>query len=306
LTGRWSSAQSKGTRASSKVAKRPMFGRARFDGLRDSSFTFGISSGVDYRYTSRDTIRLSMFRAAGLSDRRAFLATLSVGIMAIAGRIALLPRGLSDEEIERLASTEADAEIDLGGSMSLNSLAAQLELGPPILRYRPTFNINTVERRPQPGLVARAAWSLSIDGLVDKPLVLTSERLAASPAFELVSDFHCVEGWGVRNVHWAGVQLAPLLAQAHPRAEARFVTFNTLGGVYTDSLILDQAMRADVVLATHLNGQPLADRQGFPIRLVVPFMYGYKSVKWLNRITLESRRHIGFWERRGWQLDPYV
>jgi DMSO/TMAO reductase YedYZ molybdopterin-dependent catalytic subunit len=237
------------------------------------------------------------------------LATLSLGVAAIAGRMALLPRGLSDEEVERLASlpsTESDADIDVSGSMNLNSLAAELELGPPIFRYSRVFNINTVERRPQPELADRSVWSVTIDGLVREPLVLTPDRIAAAPRFEQVSDFHCVEGWGVRNARWEGVQLAPLLAQASPRPEARFVTFHTLGGVYTDSLTLEQARRPAVLLATDLNGQPLPDRQGFPIRLVVPFMYGYKSVKWVSRVTLEAKRHIGFWERRGWQLDPYT
>jgi DMSO/TMAO reductase YedYZ molybdopterin-dependent catalytic subunit len=244
-----------------------------------------------------------------LLDRRAFLATVGLSTAAIAARIALLPRGLSDEEIERLADLPVDdsqANIDLSGSMSYNPLAAELELGPPILRYKSTFNINTVEQRPQPELAARGDWSVTFDGLIQQPLVLTPDRLAALPRFEHISDFHCVEGWGVRNVRWQGVQLAPLLAQAGARPSARFVTFHTLGGVYTDSLTLDQARRPEVLLATEVNGQPLPDRQGFPIRLVVPFMYGYKSVKWVSRVTLESKRHVGFWERRGWHLDPYT
>jgi DMSO/TMAO reductase YedYZ molybdopterin-dependent catalytic subunit len=244
-----------------------------------------------------------------LLDRRAFLATLGLSAGAIAARVALLPRGLSDAEIERLSAlpvADSEADVDLSGSMTYNPVAAEFELGPPILRYKPTFNINTVERLPQPGLADRNDWSVTVDGLVQEPLVLTPDRLAALPRFEHVSDFHCVEGWGVRNVRWEGVQLAPLLAQAAPRPAARFVTFHTLGGVYTDSLTLDQARRPETLLATHVNGQALPDRQGFPIRLVVPFMYGYKSVKWVSRVTLESKRHVGFWERRGWHLDPYT
>jgi DMSO/TMAO reductase YedYZ molybdopterin-dependent catalytic subunit len=245
-----------------------------------------------------------------LLDRRAFLATLGLGTAAVAARIALLPRGLSDEEIERLANVgddeAGDANVDLSGSMAFNPVAAEFELGPPILKYRPTFNINTVERFSHPPLADPNDWSVSVDGLVQDSMLLTPDRIAALPRFEFVSDFHCVEGWGVRNVRWEGVQLAPLLEQAGPRRGARFVTFHALGCVYTDSLTLEQARRPEVLLATHLNGEPLPDRQGFPIRLVVPFMYGYKSVKWVNRVTLESKRHVGFWERRGWQLDPYT
>jgi DMSO/TMAO reductase YedYZ molybdopterin-dependent catalytic subunit len=168
-----------------------------------------------------------------------------------------------------------------------------------------TFGINTVERQPQRGL-DRERWSVAVDGLVSQPLALTPESLARLPQTMQTSDFHCVEGWGVRDVAWRGVRLGDLLDHVQPLGEARFVTFTSLGGVYTDSLTLEQARRPDTLLATHLDGQPLPDRQGYPLRLVVASMYGYKSVKWLARIQVEARRHVGFWERRGWQLDPYV
>jgi DMSO/TMAO reductase YedYZ molybdopterin-dependent catalytic subunit len=145
-----------------------------------------------------------------------------------------------------------------------------------------------------------------VDGLVDRPFTLTRDVVADLPRVRQTSNFHCVEGWGVRGVVWQGVPLRAVLAHSQPRPEARFVTFRTLGGVYSDSLTLDQAGRSDTLLATHLDGRPLPDRQGYPLRLVVPSMYGYKSVKWLARISLEATRHVGFWERRGWQLDPYV
>ncbi|HEV7666705.1 MAG TPA: molybdopterin-dependent oxidoreductase [Chloroflexota bacterium] len=248
-----------------------------------------------------------------LRQRRAFLSTLIASVAAIAGRVALLPQGLSPEQIERLgASTSssapatADSDYDLSGSMNLNDLAQQFELGPPTFRYSRVFSINTVERRPQPGLVERGRWSVPVDGLVDSPFQLTPDTLAELPPFAYTGTFHCVEGWAVPNARWTGVQLAEILRRAQPQSGARFVTFHSLGGVYTDSLTVQQALRAETLLATHLDGEPLPDRQGYPIRLVVPFMYGYKSVKWLSHITVEERRQVGFWERRGWQLDPFV
>jgi DMSO/TMAO reductase YedYZ molybdopterin-dependent catalytic subunit len=247
-----------------------------------------------------------------LRHRRAFLATLVASLAAGAGRVALLPRGLSQAEIDRLASAATadaaagDPEYDLRGSMNLNDLAQQLELGPPMFRYSPVFNINTVERYPRQGLIDGARWAVRVDGQVDRPFELSPDALGQLPAFQYTSTFHCVEGWAVPNVNWAGVQLAELLRRAGPRPGARFVTFHSLGGVYSDSLTLQQALRPEVLLATHLDGEVLPDRQGYPIRLVVPFMYGYKSVKWLARVTVEDRRQVGFWEQRGWQLDPYV
>ncbi len=267
--------------------------------------------------------------AQRLVHRRVFFGTLAAGAAALAVRVALLPRPLSEAEIARLGevsgagSTPAppgdasptlmadtrppDAEVNLAGSMGrLNPLAQNLELVPQATRFRQSFKINTVEREPQKGLVDRQAWSVAVDGLADNPFELTPALLADLPRAVRVADFHCVEGWGVRDVRWEGVQLATLLAHAGVRPDAGFATFLTLGGVYADSLTLEQARHPDVLLATHVNGQPLSDRQGYPIRLVVPFMYGYKSVKWVARVTLEPKRLVGFWERRGWQLDPYV
>lgn len=263
-----------------------------------------------------------------LVRRRVFLATLAASMAAMGARVALLPRGLSDDAIARLESqpapppplrafqqappvapapSSAADEVDLSGSMAnLNPLAQNLELAPHITRFRPHFKINTVERQPQKALASREAWTIQVEGLVERPFELTPLVLRQLPPASLVADFHCVEGWGVQDVRWEGVRLADVLRHAGVLPEGRFVTFQTLGGIYTDSLALDQAAHPDTLLATHINGSRLPDRQGFPVRLVVPFMFGYKSVKWVSRLTLEVRRHVGFWERRGWQLDPYV
>jgi DMSO/TMAO reductase YedYZ molybdopterin-dependent catalytic subunit len=240
------------------------------------------------------------------TPRRAFLVTLVASAVAIGGRIALLPRGLTDDQVQQLGTADEAREYDLRGSMNLNVLAQQLELGPPVFRYTRAFTVNTVELHPQRGLTDHARWSVHVDGLVDHAFELTPDTLTEFPSAEHTDTFHCVEGWGVPNARWRGVQLSDILRRASPQPAASFVTFRTLGGVYSDSLTLEQALRPGTLLATHLDDRPLPDQQGYPIRLVVPFMYGYKSVKWLARVTVEDRRQVGFWERRGWQLDPYV
>jgi DMSO/TMAO reductase YedYZ molybdopterin-dependent catalytic subunit len=251
-----------------------------------------------------------MSAARLLRERRAFLVTLGAGLLAVAGRVALLPRPPTDSDLSALGSFPEDEagqdQYDLGGSMNLNEIAAQLELGPPIFRYSRVFNINTVELHPQRGLTDRTRWSVTVDGLVGNSFSLTPQMLDELPPYEVTSTFHCVEGWGVPNARWRGVQLREVLSRARIGADASFVGFHSMSGVYADSLSLEQAMHPETLLATHLDDQPLSDRQGYPIRLVVPFMYGYKSVKWLARISVENRRYAGFWERRGWQLDPYV
>ncbi len=247
--------------------------------------------------------------------RRVFLGTVATGAAAIAVRVALLPRPPSEGELARIAEAAAPArppvasvsEVDVGASMGrLNALAERLEDAPHVTKFRPDFKINTVEREPQKRLVSRDAWSVTVDGLVDRPFTLAPPALADLPPVERTEEFHCVEGWGIRGVRWAGVSLADVLERAGVQPTAGFVTFETLGGVYTDSLSLEQAAEPDVMMATHMNGAPLSDQHGYPIRLVVPSMFGYKSVKWVSRIRVDATREIGFWEKRGWQVDPYV
>ena len=131
-----------------------------------------------------------------------------------------------------------------------------------------------------------ATWRLRIDGLVDRPQTLDYEQLRALPAAEQVSTFHCVTGWTVSNVHWRGVRFADLLAAAEPHPEAGVLTFTSAEKPYVDTLTLDQAHLPDVMLAYEMDGQPLPREHGAPVRVVIPDMYGYKGVKWVERITL--------------------
>ena len=137
-----------------------------------------------------------------LRQRRAFLLTLAGSLVALGWRVAWLPRALTPEQIATLDDAEPSVEdYDLAGSMpSLNGLARELELGPQIVRFG-AFGINTVERQPQRGL-DRERWSVPVDGLVAQPMTLEPDTLAGLTPVEQTSDFHCVEGWCVRDVAW--------------------------------------------------------------------------------------------------------
>jgi DMSO/TMAO reductase YedYZ molybdopterin-dependent catalytic subunit len=152
----------------------------------------------------------------------------------------------------------------------------------------------------------RAAWRLRVDGLVDKPQTLTFDDVLALPRAEQQSDFHCVTGWSVPGVRWAGVRFADLVAAAGPAPRGRAVSFGSSERPYTDSLTLRQAMVDDAMLAYEMDGRPLSREHGAPLRVVMPRMYGYKSVKWVSRITLTERPEVGFWEKRGYDRDAWV
>ena len=166
------------------------------------------------------------------------------------------------------------------------------------------FRINTVER-PTPE-IAPSAYRLVVDGAVERPLTLTLDELLALPSVKQISDFHCVEGWVVDNVRWQGVRFQTLAEMAGPKKDAGFVTFYSEGDIYTDSLSLGQALLPDVLLAYSMWEEPLERKHGYPLRLVMPRMYGYKGPKWLKRVEFVPYRETGYWERRGWAIDAWI
>ncbi len=149
-------------------------------------------------------------------------------------------------------------------------------------------------------------WRLRIDGLVEQPRELTYTELRALPRAEQVSTFHCVTGWTVEHVHWAGVRFRDLLALVRPKPQAHALRFVSAEAPYEDSLTLAQAQLADAMLAYEMDGQPLRREHGAPARVVIPEMYGYKNVKWVERIELVPRPADGFWEKLGYDRDAWV
>ncbi|MDI4650213.1 molybdopterin-dependent oxidoreductase [Cohnella hashimotonis] len=149
-------------------------------------------------------------------------------------------------------------------------------------------------------------WRFTIDGLVDKPATWTWEQFLAIKRKVQVSDFHCVTGWSVYGNTWEGIPLAKLLEAAGVQASAQYVKFYSGDGEYTDALSLEQARMKDVLVAVLHDGKPIHRDYGGPVRLIVPGMYAYKSVKWLDRIELIDRPHIGYWEERGYDNDAWV
>ena len=151
-----------------------------------------------------------------------------------------------------------------------------------------------------------ADYTLTVDGLVDRPSSFSLADLAALPQTALVKDFQCVTGWRVPGVHWAGVALPDLLDHVGVQSGARALQFTCFDGSYTESLTLDQARRRDVLVATEMLGGPVSRAHGGPVRLYVAPMYGYKSAKWLSGIKVTSQVTPGYWEENGYDVDAWV
>ena len=153
---------------------------------------------------------------------------------------------------------------------------------------------------------SRADWSLKVGGLVDHPFELSYDELRVMRPTNLTRDVQCVTGWRVHDVAWKGVRLGDLLDLAGVQQDARAVRFHSFDGAYTESLTLEQARRADVIVAYEMEGSPLSDAHGGPVRLYVAPMYGYKSLKWLDGIELTREVEEGYWEVRGYDVDAWV
>jgi DMSO/TMAO reductase YedYZ molybdopterin-dependent catalytic subunit len=150
------------------------------------------------------------------------------------------------------------------------------------------------------------AWRLEIDGLVKYPQSLSYDDVRSLPRAEQVSTFHCVTGWTVKNVHWAGVRFHDLLALAEPLPTATAIRFVSMEVPYNDSLTLEQVALPDAMLALEMDGQPLTRPHGSPARVVIPDMYGYKGVKWLTRMELVAQQPTGYWENLGYDQNAWV
>ncbi|HEY7731937.1 MAG TPA: molybdopterin-dependent oxidoreductase [Gaiellaceae bacterium] len=152
----------------------------------------------------------------------------------------------------------------------------------------------------------RRTYRLRVDGLVRRPVSFRLDDLERLPQVEQVSDFHCVTGWSVEDVRWRGVRIEDVLAAAEPLPGAGALSFVSAERPYVDSLTMAQALLPDVLLAWDMDSRPLSRPHGAPLRLVVPRMYGYKSVKWVERIVVTRTPELGYWEQRGYDRDAWV
>jgi DMSO/TMAO reductase YedYZ molybdopterin-dependent catalytic subunit len=149
-------------------------------------------------------------------------------------------------------------------------------------------------------------WDFRVYGLVETPLQLSWEEFNRLPKTEHTSDFHCVTRWSRFDNRWQGVAFQEILRQAKPRPDAAFVLVHAEQG-FTANVPLADLDREEVLLATHHDGEPLTAEHGYPLRLIVPHLYAWKSVKWVRGLEFLDHDMPGFWERNGYHMygDPW-
>ena len=149
-------------------------------------------------------------------------------------------------------------------------------------------------------------WDFRVYGVVESPLKLTWDEFNRLPKIQRTSDFHCVTRWSRFDNHWEGVAVQELLRRAQPKPNAAYVLVHAEQG-FTANLPLADLDREEVLLATHHDGQPLPLDHGYPLRLIVPHLYAWKSVKWVRSLELMDKETPGFWEQNGYHMygDPW-
>jgi len=147
-----------------------------------------------------------------------------------------------------------------------------------------------------------ATWDFKVFGEVAEPIALTYEDLQALPRAEITTDIHCVTRWSRFDTSFGGVHWRELAKLVRPKPSAHFVVAHAEQG-FTANVPLAGIEADDAVIAWEADGEPLTPEHGWPLRLVVPSRYFWKSAKWLRGLELRSTDQPGFWERYGYHND---
>lgn len=204
----------------------------------------------------------------------------------------------------------------LTGCDSVGSMFGRMFAMPPreTLYFTPNDKFYVVNYMDSPFNVSRdlnvEQWQMTLSGEVKQPMKLGWRDILNRPSFDQVVTLECIDtlpgGDSLGNAQWRGISLKTLLEEAGADAEtARDVIFRAADG-YDDSIPFARAMQDDVMLAYLMNGEKLPKAHGFPLRLIVPGLYGIKNVKWITEIEVYNGDHKGYWQRKGWTDDGTI
>jgi DMSO/TMAO reductase YedYZ molybdopterin-dependent catalytic subunit len=150
------------------------------------------------------------------------------------------------------------------------------------------------------------AWYFRIAGQVENPVRLSWDEFRRLPMKEVTADMHCVTRWSRFDVRWEGVPFTEVMKLAGAKPEAKYVMVFAEQG-YTSNLPLADLVRPTTLFALKHNGEDLPSDHGYPLRLVVPHLYAWKSVKWVRGLEFMVQDAPGFWEENGYNMygDPF-
>jgi DMSO/TMAO reductase YedYZ molybdopterin-dependent catalytic subunit len=240
-------------------------------------------------------------------------------LLAVAGGIAAVGMGYLTKEImitqtpptnfvsniTETTRTETRSTLQTKTSSTSQTKAGGLPPGQREIDAIKRWNIDHMGIVPINPKFEPDKWLLTVDGEVENKSTYNWQQFQEIPTVISINDFHCVEGWSVKNCKWQGVEFKTLAEIVKPTQEAKYVFIDCADG-YSTSLDLTDLLKDNILLATKLNDKPLEESLGAPMRLVVPDKYGYKSAMWINRITFKNKKELGFWEKNGYSYTADV
>ena len=167
----------------------------------------------------------------------------------------------------------------------------------------PTYLFYRIDINPIVPEVDSNSWNLTIKGLVEKPLTINYDQIKAMPSVEEYVTLECISnkvgGELISTALWKGVRLSYLLNQATIKPNVKYVVFRCADG-YDVGIPIERSQMEGTILAYDMNKSPLNSKHGFPVRAIVPGLYGMMNPKWITEIELVDRVYEGYWQRLGW------
>jgi DMSO/TMAO reductase YedYZ molybdopterin-dependent catalytic subunit len=237
------------------------------------------------------------------NSRRAFLRL----IVASAVALPIIYLG-----VDRLLSRQNEAQ-ELASTTTPNLLP---RVGPPPKGFEdpnlapllasevtPTYLFYRIDINPIVPQVDSKSWSLTIKGLVEKPLIINYDQIKSMPSVEEYVTLECISnkigGDLISTALWKGVSLSYLLDEAAIKPNVKYVVFRCADG-YDVGIPIERSQMEGTILAYDMNYAPLTPKHGFPVRAIVPGLYGMMNPKWITEIELVDKVYEGYWQRLGW------
>jgi DMSO/TMAO reductase YedYZ molybdopterin-dependent catalytic subunit len=167
----------------------------------------------------------------------------------------------------------------------------------------PTDLFYRVDINPVPPTVDVNSWRLVVKGLVSRPLTLTYEQLKARPSVQQIATLECVSNKiandFISTAIWNGIRFKDLLDEAGVKPNAKYIVFRCADG-YDVGIPLERGFQEGSILAHGMNGETLNAKHGYPVRAIIPGLYGMMNPKWITEIELIDRVYEGYWQKKGW------
>lgn len=207
----------------------------------------------------------------------------------------LFPRESTQSRLP-LASEIASKPRPAGFEDSRLTALLASEITPTDLFYRVDIN-------PVPPIVDANSWRLVVKGLVSNPLSITYEQLKTKPSVTQIATLECISNKIgndlIGTAIWNGIRLKDLLEKSEVKPDAKYIVFRCADG-YDVGIPLERGFQEGSILAYGMNGEALTTKHGYPVRAIIPGLYGMMNPKWITEIELVGEIYEGYWQKKGW------